>query len=94
MPAHSCPSTLSGPGVPLEHEVEVGAADAAVRHLDQRVVRSERRDGELADRHLAVAEVHRGGHLLRDHGEDRTAQPFAKRARNDEAAGTRPAAPR
>src|SRR5205823_12552997 len=82
-----------GPGVPLQHEVEVGAADTAVRNLHQRFVRTERRDGELADGHLAVAQVHRGGHLLRDHGEDRTAER-RRCARNDEAAGTGPAAPR
>ena len=38
MPGPLVAEHRAGPGVLLEHEVQVGAADAAVRHLDQRLV--------------------------------------------------------
>ena len=54
----------SGPGVALEDEVQVGAADPAVRHLDQRVAGPEHRDREVLHLDRAVADVHRGTHEL------------------------------
>ncbi len=46
----------------LEHEMEIGAADPAVRNLDERVVGAERGNRELLHLDVAVADVHGGGH--------------------------------
>ena len=52
----------AGARVLLEHEVEIGAADAAVRHLDECLARRRCGNGSLLDRDLPLARVHRNRH--------------------------------
>ncbi len=57
----------AGPRVALEDEVQIGAADAAVRHLDEHLAGPERGNWQLLHLDLALADVHRGAHQVIGH---------------------------
>ena len=71
-PRRRCPPTRgrapSRGGRILEDEVQVGAADPAVRHLDEHVGGADLGDGQVADLELPRAHVDRGGHGAGCHG--------------------------
>ncbi len=50
----------------FEHEMQIGAAYAAVRDLDEDLVRSRLGNGKLLHLHPAFAHVYRSGHGCRD----------------------------
>ena len=92
VPAHSWPSTLSGRRVLLEHEVQVGAADPAVRHLHQRFVGAERRERRARCTSISPSPTYTAAGMrsetVRSYACRRCVADRAASARNDEAAGT------
>ena len=94
VPAHSWPSTEPGPGVLLEHEVQVGAADPAVRHLDEHVTRPRHGNRELLHLDRAVPDVDGRGHRRFRHRPPVTSGnvPTGREARQPRAPVRQPAA--